>query len=220
MPEIRHNFTSGKMNKDLDERLVRNGEYRYAKNIQVRTTDGGNTGVGDAGTAQNLQGNIGIGEAFITKGYRIEEEPDNDGNNSNRTRFIGSVADEKTDKAYFFAAAPIPPTLNSVVEIPYTEIMEHGDIDENNPDVSQTLTQAITDLNNGKINARFWIDSIIEVDAISETSTPVFVDLFAITGRLIDLIPLPANTPFPGLDFIEIEVVDGSYFRVGIEMYL
>ena len=28
MPEIKHQFTGGKMNKDLDERLVPNGEYR------------------------------------------------------------------------------------------------------------------------------------------------------------------------------------------------
>ena len=31
MPEIKRTFTAGKMNKDLDERLVRNGEYRDAK---------------------------------------------------------------------------------------------------------------------------------------------------------------------------------------------
>ena len=40
MPEIKHTFTAGKMNKDLDERLVRNGEYRDALNIQIRTTTG------------------------------------------------------------------------------------------------------------------------------------------------------------------------------------
>ena len=39
MPEIKHNFTTGKMNKDLDERLVQNGEYRHAVNIQVSTSE-------------------------------------------------------------------------------------------------------------------------------------------------------------------------------------
>ena len=61
MPEIKHDFTAGKMNKDLDERLVPNGEYRDAVNIQVRTTDGGGDGVGNSGTAQNLQGNVSRG---------------------------------------------------------------------------------------------------------------------------------------------------------------
>ena len=52
MPEIKHTFTGGKMNKDLDERLVQNGEYRDAMNIQVRTTDGS-----DSGSIQNIKGN-------------------------------------------------------------------------------------------------------------------------------------------------------------------
>ena len=30
MPEIKHVFSQGKMNKDLDERLVPNGQYRHA----------------------------------------------------------------------------------------------------------------------------------------------------------------------------------------------
>ena len=37
MPEIKKQFTKGKMNKDLDERLVPNGEYRDGMNIQVAT---------------------------------------------------------------------------------------------------------------------------------------------------------------------------------------
>ena len=45
MPEIKHTFTGGKMNKSLDERLVPNGEYRDALNVQVRTTDGNKDGM-------------------------------------------------------------------------------------------------------------------------------------------------------------------------------
>ena len=52
MPEIKHNFTSGKMNKDLDERLVPNGEYVHAENIQVSTSEGSNLG-----SVQNLLSN-------------------------------------------------------------------------------------------------------------------------------------------------------------------
>ena len=39
MAQIKHTFTTGRMNKDLDERLVPNGEYRDALNIQIRTTE-------------------------------------------------------------------------------------------------------------------------------------------------------------------------------------
>ena len=53
MPEIKHQFTGGKMNKDLDERLVPKGEYRHADNIQVSTSEGSNVG-----TIQNILGGL------------------------------------------------------------------------------------------------------------------------------------------------------------------
>ena len=82
MPEIKHNFTGGKMNKDLDERLIPNGEYRDAMNIQVSTSEGS-----DVGTAQNILGNsIVPGQGFI----------------GDDATCIGSIADEKNDKLYWF----------------------------------------------------------------------------------------------------------------------
>ena len=53
MPELNHNFTSGKMNKDLDERLVPNGEYRDALNLEVASSDDS-----QVGAFQNIKGNI------------------------------------------------------------------------------------------------------------------------------------------------------------------
>ena len=52
MPEIKNTFSQGKMNKDLDERLIPNGQYRDAMNIQITTSEGS-----DIGTAQNILGN-------------------------------------------------------------------------------------------------------------------------------------------------------------------
>ena len=40
MGKIKHSFTKGRMNKDLDIRLVPPGEYRDALDIQVRTSEG------------------------------------------------------------------------------------------------------------------------------------------------------------------------------------
>ena len=45
MPESKRNFLKGKMNKDLDERLVPNGEYRDALNIEISTSEGSDKGV-------------------------------------------------------------------------------------------------------------------------------------------------------------------------------
>ena len=52
MPKLRHNFVQGKMNKDLDERLVPNGQYRDALNIQISTSEGS-----DVGAIENVLGN-------------------------------------------------------------------------------------------------------------------------------------------------------------------
>ena len=56
MPELKRNFLKGRMNKDLDERLISDGEYRDALNIQVSTSEGSNVG-----TAQNIKGNLKVG---------------------------------------------------------------------------------------------------------------------------------------------------------------
>ena len=102
MPEIKHTFTGGKMNKDLDERVVRNGEYRDALNIQVRTTDGNSEGIGNAGTAQNLEGNQEKTSAYLTTSV-IDSA-----GTTELTKIVGSISDEKNNNAYFFSAAPIP----------------------------------------------------------------------------------------------------------------
>ena len=44
MPEIKNNFLQGKMNKDLDERLIPNGQYRDAMNIEVSTAEDSSVG--------------------------------------------------------------------------------------------------------------------------------------------------------------------------------
>ena len=99
MPEIKHSFQGGKMNKDLDERLVPNGEYRDAMNIQVTTTGTGDS-IGDVGAAQNIQGNelIGPYQPLLQQPWTTTI------NNPNEVSVIASIADEKTNKAYFFVA--------------------------------------------------------------------------------------------------------------------
>ena len=52
MPEIKNNFIQGKMNKDLDDRLLPNGQYRDGVNIKVSKSDSS-----DVGSVQNIKGN-------------------------------------------------------------------------------------------------------------------------------------------------------------------
>ena len=98
MPEIKNTFVQGKMNKDLDERIVPNGQYRDAVDIQVSTSD--EAGVG---TVQNILGNTEIGSLML---------PDN----SSAWECVGSIADEKNDVLYSF----ITDDVNSAV-VEYTK---------------------------------------------------------------------------------------------------
>jgi len=52
MPELKRTFTGGRMEKDLDERIVPNGQYREALNIGVATSEDS-----DVGADQNILGN-------------------------------------------------------------------------------------------------------------------------------------------------------------------
>ena len=45
MTEVKHNFLKSKMNKDLDPRLMPDGEYRDALNIGVNRSEGPDVGV-------------------------------------------------------------------------------------------------------------------------------------------------------------------------------
>ena len=82
MPEIKHNFSQGKMNKDLDERLVPNGQYRHALNIRVSTSEGS-----DVGAVTNILGNTSITNKKLSLSNAV---------------CIGAISDEKNDCFYWF----------------------------------------------------------------------------------------------------------------------
>ena len=95
MPEIKNQFTGGKMNKDLDERLVPKGEYRDAMNIQVSTSEGS-----DVGAVQNILGNI-PGCVYDAASINVlsQQNPIIDGSST-----VGSISDEKNDSLYWLVA--------------------------------------------------------------------------------------------------------------------
>jgi len=226
MPEIKRTFTAGKMNKDLDERLVQNGEYRDALNIKVRTTDGDSSGIGNAGVVQNIKGTDFIGEAYKVEEYKVDDVV-----NALSTKFVGSVSDEKNDKAYFFAAAPLGE--DGFDSILHTHIMTKQVTNEqaalfefNNPDVIEELDTLTFSPNTLEEHAsvmdpvlKHWVDSIIEVDALTETSRPIFVDKFGVTGRWVDVIK-SGEENIPNSNFSQLEVTDGAAFRIGMIVYL
>ena len=92
MPELKHGFGAAKMNKDLDERIVPNGEYRDALNIEISTSEGS-----DVGTMQTLLGNRDIKDINSVIAPSLF---------STQAKCVGSVADEKNNHIYYFVADP------------------------------------------------------------------------------------------------------------------
>mgnify|MGYP003652088038 FL=1 len=88
MPEMKNNFQGGKMNKDLDERLVPSGEYRDALNVEIATTDSS-----DLGTLRTLKGNLLLGGTWQGTAGVPESGT-----------CVGSISDDKNDKLYFMIA--------------------------------------------------------------------------------------------------------------------
>ena len=82
MAELKRNFIKGRMNKDLDERLLPNGEYRHAENVEIINSEGD-----DMGSAQTTMGNM------ITQLVPV----------ANAT-CVGSITDDKNDRLYWFIA--------------------------------------------------------------------------------------------------------------------
>lgn len=67
---IKSLFTSGKMNKDLDERLVPKGEYRDAKNVKVANSTGS-----DVGSIENALSNEKLTDlVYYASPYTSNEE--------------------------------------------------------------------------------------------------------------------------------------------------
>ncbi len=93
MPEIKRDFRSGRMNKDLDERLVPSGEYRDALNVQVASSEGD-----DVGSIQNVLGNkLAYASAIGISGAKC----------------IGSCKDSANDKIYWLIAGT---SVDAIVE--------------------------------------------------------------------------------------------------------
>ena len=61
MGKVKNLFTSGKMNKDLDERLVPKGEYRDALNVKIANSDGSDVGAIENALSNSKISNISFG---------------------------------------------------------------------------------------------------------------------------------------------------------------
>jgi len=82
MPDIKNTFLKSKMNKDLDDRLIPNGEYRDAQNLQISRSQGSSVG-----EFENVLGNTQVADLLTGDGADI----------------IGQFTNEKNNKIYIMS---------------------------------------------------------------------------------------------------------------------
>jgi hypothetical protein len=91
MANLSRNFTAGKMNKVVDERLVPNGEYIDALNIRMGSTENSEVGV-----IENTKGNVKLSDLLYVDGTPLSTD----------ARCIGALADSVNEKVYWFVHDP------------------------------------------------------------------------------------------------------------------
>ena len=87
MAEIINTFLKGKMNQDLDSRIIPNGEYREATNLSISRSESSTVG-----QFENILGNTKISDLSEAPIYAPAD-----------TEIIGSFVDESSNTAYLFA---------------------------------------------------------------------------------------------------------------------
>ena len=167
MAETKNTFLRGKMNKDLDNRLLPNGEYRDALNISVGKSE--NQSVG---SLQNVLGNIQLTKPTSTGTQPFES-------NTNLV-CIGYFVDNENNRIYQFLTDyqdPNPeninlPTAGSEMKITVYDVLNSG-----NPYITlvsgEFLNFSVTNLITG-VNLvedlLFWTDNRNQPRKINVTS--------------------------------------------------
>jgi hypothetical protein len=107
MAKIVNTFVKGKLNKDLDARLVPNGEYRDARNVQISKSEGP-----DVGELENVLGNE------LMFNFRTDIQL-----TSFFNRCIGYLVDESSSNVYLFITNYTDPNPN---QITYNKMAENA----------------------------------------------------------------------------------------------
>jgi len=189
MPEIKNTFTSGKMNKDLDERLVPKNEYRDALNIDIATTEGN-----DIGSAQNSFGNLKVSNIGITG-----------------AKCVGSILNPENQKIIWFVAGT---DIDAILEYDQpADVIEPVLVDNTVATTAQTngavssstsiTIDANTNIEVGMIIEGVGVVGVVKVVSVV-SSTAITVDVAQTIG---DDVVLKLKRPF--LNFSEENLITG-----------
>jgi len=133
MADLVHGFTAGKMNKDLDERLVPNGEYRDALNLQIATS-----ATSQVGTFQNIKGTLEKKNKTYNPSTELFTEWSSGYISSLQNAVcVGSIADNATEYVYWFISsdtASVIASYNTTTKITAPLLVDTQDILKFSPD--------------------------------------------------------------------------------------
>ncbi len=151
MPKLKQTFVRGRMNKDLDERLVPKGEYRDGQNIQVSTSEGS-----DIGAIENVLGNI-----------KKNNKPgggtwDSEFGLSNPT-CIGVVRDSSNEKIYWFITSA---NVDAILEYDQSSDIVSPVLVDTGSVLNFSTSNLITGVNILE-NQLFWTDDLNEPRVIN-----------------------------------------------------
>jgi len=124
MGEVKNSFLKSRMNQDLDDRLIPNGEYRYANNISV-----GKSEADDIGALENILGN----ELLALTTPTLEEEG---------LECIGAFMDNQNNRIFQFLTNYTDPSPNNIT-LPSEGTMKITMYDFNSPENYVTLAEGL-----------------------------------------------------------------------------
>ena len=145
MAEVKNNFLKSKMNQDLDDRLIPNGEYRYANNISA-----GKTQSDDIGVLENILGNDAL---LFTKDLPLEPG----------LECIGAFMDNQNNRIFQFLTDYEDPLPNNIT-YPTDSNMRITVYDFNSPETYTVLVEGLF-LNFAK-NIQFRITGVNLIEGL------------------------------------------------------
>ena len=170
MPELKHHFRKGRMNKDLDERLLPNGEYRDAQNIEIATSDGSNVG-----TVQNVIGTtLKKGKSYNPQTEALDNwTADSSYFDLHDPFCVGHIVDTQNDKVYWFITYSYTNVDSSTIT-KASAILEYNDVTD---EIQPVLVDTKNILNFSKDNLitgvniidglLLWTDGVTEPKKIN-----------------------------------------------------
>ena len=157
MAKLQHTFVQGKMNKDLDERLVPNGQYRDAQNIQVSSSEGSDVGAVENILGNTKQNNKPGGGTWQTTGSGTTPF------GLTNAKCIGTARDSQNEKIYWFLTSD---TVDAILEYDQTANIVSPILVDLNGVLNFSASNLITGINilDGML---FWTDDLNEPRVIN-----------------------------------------------------